>query len=755
MTKPSTLCWWACVGACLVACDAADVATQTIVFIDAEPAVRSATAQLSVELRSLSGEQHDTLTPEPKWPLKFVFAPEHDDASRRFAIEVSALDQEREPVVAFSIATGFRHHAAAYAKLVVHDSCVDAADACTSLECNAKSVEGNGLGRSRDDALVVDVDCISHGSDAGSGGDGPYAAGAGGESPVRNEMGGGAASAGVPGTQTGGSAGTGGAGGPAGGKAGQGQATAGSGTAGSGTGQPGSDECDPNPCGHGRCITEPRGHSCSCDAGYHDDAGRCISNDPCATDNGGCSDICTRANGRAECACPTGAWLKSDSKNCGRLGAATTLSTQASLVRAQPQLTFDAEGRAWAVWIQAAEDGLALWGAHAEPGKDFLPAAKLPITKIAPVRAPRLVVSPDAAVGLVLWLQPSSDQTGLELWSSDVQNGMWAEPTRIDGHFGAVSDPVLALDKNGAAAAAWMESQGGRYQVWMSQWSPTKREWGDASRVAGTDTVDALWPRLSLDEQGGGALVWTQTQVVNGASDPSTASLWEAHLDLASDADPKALLLAATSGQADVAIKPDGSGLLVFLGFADEAFAVLANGYRPGLGLEPSTRRNLVLPVQPAMNTQRLPYAPRVKLNAHGDGVAMWVEYLDSTSTVWGATYDASVGAWAMSQRLSPQTSVAPGWTDSVVESGLSLALDPQGNGVTVWSDYATDFRREVWLRPVRATTGFLERVRVVADSVPKQSSRVEAAVDSAGHGFLIWDVQIDSRYEVRASRLE
>jgi hypothetical protein len=109
-----------------------------------------------------------------------------------------------------------------------------------------------------------------------------------------------------------------------------------------------------------------------------------------------------------------------------------------------------------------------------------------------------------------------------------------------------------------------------------------------------------------------------------------------------------------------------------------------------------------------------------------------------------------------MSQKLSPQESVLPGWTDTVVESVLTLALDEQGNGVTAWSDFATDFKRDVWMQPVRAKTGFLNRVHVVvADSVPKQSSRVEAAVDGAGHGFLIWDVQNNSRYEVWASRLE
>jgi hypothetical protein len=240
--------------------------------------------------------------------------------------------------------------------------------------------------------------------------------------------------------------------------------------------------------------------------------------------------------------------------------------------------------------------------------------------------------------------------------------------------------------------------------------------------------------------------------------DATTASLWGAHLDLASDAEPKTLLLAATSALADVAIKPDGTGLLVWLGYVNQAFAVLANPYRPGMGLEPTTRRNLVLP-QPIMDMQmqRFMLAPRVALNTRGDGVAMWVESSDSTSTtVWGTTYDSAGGAWATARQLSPQQSVPPVWMDSVVESGLSLALDEQGNGVTVWSDFATGFTRDVWLQPVRATKGFLDPVHVVdADSVPRQPSRVEAAVDSDGHGFLIWDVQVNSRYEVYASRLE
>ncbi len=79
------------------------------------------------------------------------------------------------------------------------------------------------------------------------------------------------------------------------------------------------DECATNNGGCAQvCTNEPGTFTCSCSTGFtiDGDGFSCNDNDECATNNGGCAQMCTNTSGSFECACATGYMLGTDGLTC-------------------------------------------------------------------------------------------------------------------------------------------------------------------------------------------------------------------------------------------------------------------------------------------------------------------------------------------------------------------------------------------------------------------------------------------------------
>jgi hypothetical protein len=303
-------------------------ATQVIVDLDADEALKPQVAELLVRVTGSNGRGdldrrlerlEERVRPgadgEPEWPVRVALVPRDGDAARVFEISASTFDADGEWLAVARLITGYVADEVRYVRLVVQASCIGVSceelENCSAGVCGDAWMDPNGLAAfdgQRDAPLSGGGPGDAGAGEAGSGGTaGASGAGAAGGSGAAGGAGSGP-SAGSGGTNA--QAGTGGSGGQGG-----------AGTSGTDASVPQDGSTGTAPCAeaNGGCdplvtCAESDGEvRCgACPSGYDDvngDGTRCADIDECASDNGGCHPTlgeCRNTEGGHFCRCMDG-----------------------------------------------------------------------------------------------------------------------------------------------------------------------------------------------------------------------------------------------------------------------------------------------------------------------------------------------------------------------------------------------------------------------------------------------------------------
>jgi hypothetical protein len=280
------------------------------------------------------------------------------------------------------------------------------------------------------------------------------------------------------------------------------------------------------------------------------------------------------------------------------LGAETLSATNSK--NSAPQVAVSANGDAAAVWTYKSGNSGGAWGSIRHDGawgkSDFLPSTGLllgaplvaadgsghataawnaiavvpsqPIyvsTTIAGAWSPTTDVTsagsgdnPAIAVdragdAVVAWR--TSDITGTVVYAARrPHGGQWSAPQKISGNIPGGANIDLATNADGDVLAVWLA--GGR--IGGVFYSPSAG-WGSASWVSGAKPV-ALAPQAALDDAGRATVDWESSSgygydVIAEARGSTASGLGK----------PVEVETAGPSGAPDVAVAPDGSGVLTWI----------------------------------------------------------------------------------------------------------------------------------------------------------------------------------------------
>jgi hypothetical protein len=726
------------------ACQREDL-TQTIVWVDAEPAAREVLSQITIEV--IGPADHRLPPVEPKsreWPLKLVLAPKDDDASRRFTLHFEARDAEGTRVMTLRIKSGFVRDRARFAKVVILDACVMQPQ-CESDDaaCHAWSLElpTGKLGRSESEPRRFNASCSPDETvpptepEIPTDGNPPPVGTTTNDSTAID--GGSGASGGSPGAAGGGAGAAAGAPPPP-----DGGDACGPGFVRNVNGCVDINECETaSPCGdRGWCTNLFGSYECQCDVGSHVQAGSCADDDECATNNGGCETTCLNTSGSFACTCAAGEWIKADRKTCGRFGAPKRLGYVASVSPTQPRFAFDGNGSGLAVWTQSDGTNSSLWIRRYVAGTGW---AMLP-TKVA-ISQPGNPSTPSVALdssgqGVVVWLHTTDARA--DIWAGRYDGQTLGRLARIEAtDVGKSLEPLIALNSHGDGFATWSQPDGMHSRIWVNRFS-SAQGWTGAQKIPSTDTEDAFTPRLAIDSDGNANLVWTQSHYVDMATTRFTP--WSARFDptVGRWRTPVSLDDSGTAGFPDTQMHdPDGSGLAVWGRLTNGSVSVLARKFSKSAGWGDA--------IDIASGGSELTsMLPRVALSPSGLGAAIWVHTQASVSEIWVNRYDGGSGTWAGGMALS-----AVGKSTPLVPQ---IAMDPVGDGFALWPDIAGT-SRTIWAWRLQADAGFIGGVRLTSDTTAAApaNSMPQIAVDAQGNAIAIWDVWNAGQYDTWAARFE
>lgn len=245
----------------------------------------------------------------------------------------------------------------------------------------------------------------------------------------------------------------------------------------------------------------------------------------------------------------------------------------------------------------------------------------------------------------------------------------WQAPTTLSGEAGAQAfNPVVRVDENGDAAAAWQESDGKNQIVHASVRPAASGAWQkpEALSPAGADSYE---PQLAMNAGGGMAVVWAhgpslKALAVEAASGNAAAGEWRTE---------GAISETGVEGSA-VGVDAAGDAVAVWSAEDSEKHRRLRSSSRPASGTwQP--------PVEIATGGKDATQ-PEVAVDPAGDAVVVFEEAVgtEGNGAIAGVARPAGSTAFAPQAILAASNSFTP-----------QIAIDPSGNAVAAWEQYVRE----------------------------------------------------------------
>ena len=789
-------------GCAFSGCRERAAATQTIVLIDADPAMRSETARLGLVVTSYpSGEvrlDQDVIPLEPgrsaaqpdqrAWPVSVVLKPHRGDARAQFELSVQARADDGRTLAAARVRSGFVAGRSRFATIMLSRSCSEngmepvgascdaGPDACPRARELAPESLADSESRSRTRSFHVCMFEEGGLPRAPLGGGDADAAGDSAMSPVEpNDAG---SIDGEP----------------------LGMPDCPQGYARVGTECRDIDECAelPDACSRQRvCHNSDGSYTCDCPPQEQvANGGECLARSPCREANGGCQHECVDAPDGSHCACRPGAYAKQlEARECWEWSLAE-------------KIEFDDAGDACEVPPNS--------GSLANLGS--------------------LELSVDVA-GNVLAIWPQSDGALVHVRANrfDLAAGRWGESLILDAASGPAHGAKLGVDDGGNGFVSWQQSDGALYSVWGRRFDGSARVWQNAERLDRAPMQDATRPQLAVAAGGRAFVLWRQgsapvsawaswfdagserwnapdhleTEVFGDVEDPSLGILpsagaiavwtqtdllanhnvWVDVFDGPSARWTGAITIDNTTSDLRsprLVVDPAGIATVAWLtrvgnsyeiGFNRLSGAVWGAGQASGpdsstpplmaadaaanvyaLFLQGASRRQLY-----AMRFDRAAGAwsevqsldtpdpqsasePQLAVNTAGRAVAIWLQDDGMRSNLWVSRYDATANIWIAPERL--ETMNVSGATHPRV------ALDAQGNALAVWAQREQTYCN-IWVSRFQIDSGTWSGARRLDSENAGDASAPELRVDTSGRATVVWLQSDGARKNVWAIRLQ
>jgi hypothetical protein len=310
----------------------------------------------------------------------------------------------------------------------------------------------------------------------------------------------------------------------------------------------------------------------------------------------------------------------------------------------------------------------------------------------------------------------------LLLFSKVMANNIsWSfPPVTLSSASLAASDPQIAIDGNGNAAAAWVENGFIKASV-----KPIGMSWSTAVTISNTG---ASFPRIVSDLNGNITAVWLESGVVKAASKPSSGS-WSSSTALSS----------TTATSPHIAVDSVGDVVAVWArsGNVESSTKIFGASWQARVTI-----------------TSTSAASPHVAMGGTGTNrtaTVVWTGVSGTKNVVYASTKSVIASSWTESKgSWSAQTLIS----NTVQNAGYAtVALDSNANAVAVWYAYNVDTTGTIFSE-VNVQSSYLpiggswKSPTVVSNPGIRNPATLYARVafDAIGNAIALWNMSFDDR---------
>jgi hypothetical protein len=403
----------------------------------------------------------------------------------------------------------------------------------------------------------------------------------------------------------------------------------------------------------------------------------------------------------------------------GVWGPAEKIETD-SVASSYPQIEFDPDGNAIAVWINNKDIYANKYTAFA---KSWGIAERI---DSLPQGVSDLQLAIDSSGNAIaVWVESQGSATNIR--AARYNGTSWEADVGLETNGGQASDPQLAFDASGNAIVVWLQPGNSINSVWYNRYDASGAGWGTAELLETTDNV-AFAPQVAVTDSGDAIAVWTQGNsagyVAVYASYYTAGDSWGGASEIASEPSDGYTVQIAADG--------DGNAIAVWYQIATgPSYTVWANRYSGGLW-------GIAEVIENDVNVASI---PQIVFDAHGNAMAVWknsagrLRYnVNLSSTGWGTADNVESGS---DSAFFPQ-----------------LAIDAEGNAIVVWRQVTNLYYNSMWVNRYQFGNGWgTPELLEMEDMYPV--SYPEVAVDNNGNAFAIWIQSDGSADSAWVSRFE
>jgi len=384
-----------------------------------------------------------------------------------------------------------------------------------------------------------------------------------------------------------------------------------------------------------------------------------------------------------------------------------------------PQVVFDANGNALAVWQQSDGTRYDIWANRYVAATGLWGAAARIETSADAAYSPQIAIDANGNA-LAVWQQSSN------IWASRyTANTGWGTPVKIQTGTDYAYGVQIAIDANGNALAVWIQIDTAVH-IWANRYT-ANTGWGTATTIETNNADNADYPQIAFDANGNAMAVWSQSTAAVG-------SIW-ANRYTANSGWGVATTIESGAGDAygpQIAVDASGNALVVWSQTNGTVYSAWANRYSAGQWGSAALIET---------NDTDSVGGPRIAIDASGNAIAVWSQKSGATNGLWANRYATGAG-W--------ETAVVISTYDGSYADYPQIAFDANGNAMAVWNQY----RVHAYNRYINGTGwGLAARVEPVYHNDPTGGAAI--AVDPNGNALAVWAQHDGTRYNIITHRYE
>jgi len=190
---------------------------------------------------------------------------------------------------------------------------------------------------------------------------------------------------------------------------------------------------------------------------------------------------------------------------------------------------------------------------------------------------------------------------------------------------------------------------------------------------------------------------------------------------------------AGDASSSQIAFDASGNALAVWYQSDGTRYNIWSNRYTAGTGWGTAEM------IESGIGTA---YSPQIAVDAAGNALAVWTQYISTSYRVRANTYDAATGAWGTPVRVDND----PGDAD-----GPQIAVDAVGNALAVWQQY-DGARYNIWSNRYTNGSGWGTAALIETDNAG-YAYDPQIAIDTSGNALAVWRQSDGTRDNIWANR--